>query len=68
MSAIPEERTYTMEDIEAMPEGERAELISGHLYMMAAPESLHEDICHQLGVEFELHIRDKKLALSRSRS
>ena len=29
------EETYTIDDIYALPEGERAELIDGHMYMMA---------------------------------
>ena len=61
MSALLEERIYTIEDIEALPEGERAELIDGKIYMMAAPESLHEDICVELTTELNLHIREKKL-------
>lgn len=31
------EETYTIDDIYALPEGERAELIDGHMYMMAPP-------------------------------
>jgi len=32
-----DEKIYTIEDIYALPEGERAELIDGKLYYMAAP-------------------------------
>lgn len=31
------ENTYTIEDIYALPEGERAELIDGQIYYMAPP-------------------------------
>lgn len=31
------EETYTIDDIYALPDGERAELIDGHMYMMAPP-------------------------------
>ena len=52
---------YTIQDVYDLPDGERAELVNGHLYMMAPPLPYHERICHQLGVELELHIREKKL-------
>ena len=38
------EETYTIEDIYALPEGERAELIDGHIYYMAPPSRKHQDI------------------------
>ena len=31
------EESYTIDDIYALPEGERAELIDGRMYMMAPP-------------------------------
>lgn len=34
--AIPQEKIYTLEDLYALPDGERAELIDGRLYNMAA--------------------------------
>lgn len=30
--AIPQEKIYTLEDLYALPDGERAELIDGHLH------------------------------------
>ena len=33
--AIPQEKTYTLEDLYALPDGERAELIDGQIYDMA---------------------------------
>lgn len=39
-----DDRIYTIKDIEALPEGERAELIDGKMYMMAAPTLTHQDI------------------------
>lgn len=35
---------YTVADIEALPEGERAELIDGELFMMASPTLTHQEI------------------------
>ncbi len=39
---------YTIEDIYELPEGERAELVDGQMYMMAAPDRLHQEIVHFL--------------------
>lgn len=36
---------YTIEDIYALPEGQRAELIDGQMYMMAEPSRTHQQIC-----------------------
>ena len=33
---------YTIEDIYNLPEGQRAELIDGELYMMATPSRIHQ--------------------------
>ena len=33
--ALLKEESYTIEDIYALPDGERAELIDGHIYYMA---------------------------------
>lgn len=39
---LPQERTYTIEDIYNLPEGERAELIDGRIYDMAPPTRRHQ--------------------------
>ena len=36
---LPKERIYTIDDIYALPDGERAELIDGQIYMMATTRS-----------------------------
>ena len=36
--------SYTIEDIYALPEGERAELIDGKIYYMAPPSTRHQRI------------------------
>lgn len=51
---------YTIADIEALPEGERAELIDGEMFRMDAPTWTHQDILMQLAIEISLHIRKKK--------
>ncbi len=37
---------YTIDDIYNLPEGQRAELIDGELYMMAAPSRVHQKFVH----------------------
>ena len=46
--AIPQEKTYTLEDLYALPDGERAELIDGRLYNMAPPNRMHQKITGKL--------------------
>ena len=42
------EEIYTIDDIYALPEGERAELIDGHMYMMVPPSRRHQKISMEL--------------------
>lgn len=46
--ALLQERNYTVEDIYALPEGQRAELIDGQIYNMAPPGTKHQDIIFAL--------------------
>ena len=39
---------YTIDDIYNLPEGQRAELIDGELYMMATPSRIHQRIVMEL--------------------
>ena len=41
---FPEEKLYTIEDIYALPDDKRGELIDGKLYMMAPPSRIHQKI------------------------
>lgn len=41
-------KIYTADDYRNLPEGERAELIDGQLYMMAPPSRIHQKIVSQL--------------------
>ena len=50
---------YTIADIEALPEGQRAELLDGEMFMMATPTATHQAILMWLGVEIYTKIRDK---------
>ena len=51
---------YTIKDIEALPEGERAELIDGELFWMDTPTWTHQDILTQMLFEISLFIKKKK--------
>ena len=42
--ALAQEKIYTIDDIYALPDGDRAELIDGQLYSMAPPSRRHQDI------------------------
>lgn len=46
--ALPQEKIYTIEDIYALPEGQRAELIDGRIYNMAPPNTIHQKISWKL--------------------
>lgn len=51
MNALKKEekkRLYTIDDIYALPEGERAELIDGQIYYMAPPGWIHQKISRKL--------------------
>ncbi len=41
---LPQERIYTIEDIYALPDGNRAELVDGRIYGMAPPSTRHQEI------------------------
>lgn len=46
--SLPKAITYTLKDIYALPDGERAELIDGHIYSMAPPNRIHQKILMEL--------------------
>ena len=48
MEALKKEEIYTIDDIYALPDGERAELIDGKIYYMAPPSRRHQDIIFSL--------------------
>ncbi|HIS31442.1 MAG TPA: Uma2 family endonuclease [Candidatus Limivivens intestinipullorum] len=56
---LPEEKTYTIEDIYSLPEGTRAELIDGRIYYMAPPSGTHQKICGELHYLIKDYIRKK---------
>ena len=51
---------YTIADIEALPEGERAELIDGEMFMMASPMFTHQSLLIWISVKIGQYITEKK--------
>ena len=49
--------TYTVEDIYALPAGQRAELIDGHIYDMAPPSYLHQKLVMELSATIRDYIK-----------
>lgn len=39
---LPQTKQYTIEDIYALPNGERAELVDGNIYYMYPPSRTHQ--------------------------
>ena len=58
--ALPKEHTYTIDDIYALPDGERAELINGQIYYMAPPSRKHQDLSMELSGTIREYIRSHK--------
>ncbi len=50
---------YTTDYIEGLPDGERAELIDGHIYYMATPTRTHQKLVSFLNTEINIYIRSK---------
>ena len=56
---LPQEQIYTTDDIYALPDGERAELIDGHIYYMAPPSRKHQLIAGELYTIINTYIKSK---------
>ena len=56
---LPQEQIYTTDDIYALPDGERAELIAGHIYYMAPPSRKHQIIAGELYTIINTYIKSK---------
>lgn len=59
-SISAQEKLYTMEDIYALPDGKRAELIDGRIFYMAPPNTKHQRILSFLHLEIGNYIRTNK--------
>ncbi len=58
--SLAQEKIYTIDDIYALPEGHRAELIEGQIYNMAPPNLIHQRISYQLSRIIGNYISDNK--------
>lgn len=54
---LPQENIYTIDDIYDLPEGTRAELIDGQLYMMAPPSTIHQKLSGEIFTDIKNYIR-----------
>ena len=54
-----QEKIYTLKDIYALPDGQRAELIDGQIYDMAPPTTLHQRVVFRLAASINDHIKKK---------
>lgn len=57
--ALAQEKTYTIDDIYALPDGQRAELIDGRIYMMAPPNTMHQNLVSEFTITIGNYIRSK---------
>lgn len=57
MDALRKEEVYTIEDIYALPDGERAELIDGKIYYMAPPSTKHQMLVSDFHYQIKDHIK-----------
>lgn len=60
MDALRKEEFYTVQDIEALPEGKRAELIDGQIYDMSSPSRTHQRILGSLFRKIANYIDSRK--------
>jgi len=56
---LPQSQIYTIDDIYALPDGERAELIDGQIYYMSPPLRKHQEIAGELFNTIYNHIKSK---------
>jgi len=60
MDVLRKEEIYTIEDIYALPDGERAELIDGKIYYMAPPNTKHQRLVHFFDREIGNYLKGNK--------
>lgn len=57
-AAFSGNKIYTIEDIYALPDGERAELIDGQIYSMVPPGWTHQRICGEVYYDIKTYIKN----------
>lgn len=55
--ALTKKRRYTIDDIYALPDGKRAELIDGQIYYVAPPSRKHQTIARELFSSINSYIK-----------
>ena len=58
--SLPQKQDYTLDDIYALPDGQRDELIEGEMYMMAPPKTIHQRISGALHAAIYQYIKSQK--------
>lgn len=58
--ALADRKIYTVGDIYALPEGQRAELIDGQIYETAPPLRIHQKLISELTQSIGNYIKSKK--------
>ena len=56
----PGEKSHTIKDIYSLPEGQRAELIDGDMYMMAPPSRIHQELVMELSATIRDYVKSKE--------
>ena len=56
---LPKENRHTLEDIFSLPDGQRAELIDGQIYMMSPPSYKHQKLVAKLSQKIGNYIDSK---------
>ena len=54
---VAEKYSHTTEEIYALPEGKRAELIDGQIYDMAPPSYLHQKLVMELSATIRDYVK-----------
>lgn len=57
MPAISKEQLYSIDDIYALENGQRAELVNGQIYYMTPPNTNHQRILNYINTEINMYIR-----------
>ncbi len=60
MGVLKKEEIYSLEDIYALPEGERAELVDGVIYYMAPPSMGHQRLVSEMHYLIKDYIKKNK--------
>lgn len=58
--ALQQEKNYTIEDIYALPDGKRAELIDGRIYDTAPPSTKHQLLISKLNQKIRTPIKKNR--------